>query len=129
MCNRDGNSFVKCVGKLGYFANFRDMVEDHLAYASGITGLRLFQFRAVVVIVDGVQKRMCDFMVKRKMNEKGAFHNFQCKENVHPGGHHTYSALSFTQTDHCGQQMSYNPSVRRKNYRSMSSHYKNAGLA
>ena len=22
-------------------------------------------------------------MVKRKMNEKGAFHNFQCKENVH----------------------------------------------
>ena len=38
MRDRDGNSFVKYVGKLEYFANFRDMVEDHLAYASGITG-------------------------------------------------------------------------------------------
>ena len=74
---------MKYVGKLEYFANFRDMVEDHLAYASGISGFRLFRFRAVVVIVDGVQKRKCEFMVKRKMNEKGAFHNFQCKENVH----------------------------------------------
>ena len=60
-------------------------MKDHLAYSSGITGFRLFQFRAVaiVMIVDGVQKRKCEFMVKRKMNEKGAFHNFQCKENVH----------------------------------------------
>ena len=43
---RDGNSFVKYVGKLEYFANFRDLVEDHLAignaYSSGITGFRLF---------------------------------------------------------------------------------------
>ena len=83
MWDRDGNSFVKYVGKLEYFANFRDMVEDHLAYSSWITGFRLFRFRAIVEIVDGVQKRKCEFMVKRKMNEKSAFHNFQCKENVH----------------------------------------------
>ena len=57
------------------------MVEDHLAYLSGMNGFKLFCFRAIVV--DGVQKRKCEFMVKRKMNEKGAFHNFQCKENVH----------------------------------------------
>ena len=36
MRDRDSNSFVKYVGKLEYFANFRDMVENHLAYLSGI---------------------------------------------------------------------------------------------
>ena len=31
MWDRDSSSFLKYVGKLEYFANFRDMVEDHLA--------------------------------------------------------------------------------------------------
>ena len=46
MWDRDGNSFEKYVGKLEYFANFRDMVENHLEYPSGIHitghGFRLF---------------------------------------------------------------------------------------
>ena len=45
MWDRDGNSFEKYVGKLEYFANFRDMVENHFAYPSGF---RLFRFRVIV---------------------------------------------------------------------------------
>ena len=51
MWDRDGNSFEKYVGKLEYFANFRDMVENHFAYPSGITGFRLFHFRVIVEII------------------------------------------------------------------------------
>ena len=48
MWDRDGNSFEKYVGKLEYFANFRDMVENHFAYPSGVTGFRLFRFRVLL---------------------------------------------------------------------------------
>ena len=51
MWDRDGNSFEKYVGKLEYFANFRDMVENHFAYPSGVTGFRLFRFRVIVEII------------------------------------------------------------------------------
>ena len=51
MWDRDGNSFLKYVGKLEYFANFRDMVENHFAYPSGVTGFRLFRFRVIVEII------------------------------------------------------------------------------
>ena len=82
MRDRDGKSFVKFVGKLTHFANFRDMVKDHLVPKSqfqGITDFRLFRFRKIVI--DG--KITTEFMVKRSMHEKGDFYNFMCRRNTH----------------------------------------------
>ena len=82
MRDRDGKSFVKFVGKLTHFANFRDMVKDRLVPKSqfqGITDFRLFRFRKIVI--DG--KITTEFMVKRSMHEKGDFYNFMCRRNTH----------------------------------------------
>ena len=82
MRDRDGHSFVKFVGKLSHFANFRDMVKDYLAPKSqfqGITDFQLFRLRKVVI--DGVTST--EFMVKRSMHEKGEYYNFMCRQNTH----------------------------------------------
>ena len=54
MQGRDGHLFVKFVGKLSHYANFRDMVKDYVApksQFSGITDFHSLDFAKLLLMV------------------------------------------------------------------------------